>query len=115
MEQVTIEPNGTWAVPRPKGEAKPAPNGASSMDMEEFEVDVKPSVNKTPTSNRVYVPISLIGTPNTTASRDSSAPARSGSKRPAEVIDLTLSDDDDDQPPAKRQNLGPSVYTPGSW
>lgn len=82
--------------------------------MEEFEVDVKPNVNKTPTSNRVYAPISLINTPNTTASRDSSAPARSGSKRPAEVIDLTLSDDDD-EPPAKRQNLGPSVYTPSPW
>lgn len=114
MEQVTIEPNGTWAVPRPKGEAKPAPNGASHLDMEGFEADVKPNVNKTPTSNRVYAPISLINTPNTTASRDSSAPARSGSKRPAEVIDLTFSDDDD-EPPAKRQNLGPSVYTPSPW
>lgn len=111
---MTIEPNGTWAVPRPKGEAKPAPNGASHLGMEEFEVDVKPNVNKTPTSNRVYAPISLINTPNTTASRDSSAPARSGSKRPAEVIDLTLSDDDD-EPPAKRQNLGSSVYTPSPW
>ncbi|KAK1832276.1 E3 SUMO-protein ligase pli1 [Podospora conica] len=106
VEQVTIEPNGTWALPGAKRESRSLPNGSSLLDLDDFEIDVKPNMNKTPTSNRVYAPISLIGTPNTTASRDSSAPARSSSKRPAEVIDLTLSDDEDDDPrPAKRQNL----------
>lgn len=111
---MTIEPNGTWALPGAKKETKPVPNGASLFDIDDFEIDVKPDVNKTPTSTRIYAPISLIGTP-TSASRDSSAPVRSGSKRPAEVIDLTLSDDDDDPRPPKRPNLGQSVYNPGSW
>ena len=116
VEQVTIEPNGAWSVPGAKKEAKVVPNGASLFDIDNFEIDVKPNINRTPTSHRVHAPISVISTPNTTASRDSSAPARSGSKRPAEVIDLTLSDDEDDDPhPAKRPNLGQTGFHGARW
>jgi E3 SUMO-protein ligase PIAS1 len=53
------------------------------------------------------------GTPASAASQDGPTAARSSSKRPApEVIDLTLSDDD--EPPArpvKRANYGSNGYS----
>ena len=50
-----------------------------------------------------------LATPTSAASRDTSTAPRSSNKRPAtEIIDLTLSDDDDDVPvrPMKRANYG---------
>ena len=55
-------------------------------------------------------------TPSQTASREESAARSTGKRTIAQVIDLTLSDDDDDQPPRapKRSNTGQFQALPSS-
>ena len=112
VDQVTIEPNGTWAAPGAKNEPKAATKGANLYSIDDLEVVAFPGPDTLSTPTRMHAPISVTGTP-TTISRDSSAPARSGSKRPADVIDLTLSDEEDR--PVKRTNLGANGYGSGPY
>jgi E3 SUMO-protein ligase PIAS1 len=112
-EQVTIEPDGRWHTQGAQKEAK-ADTPDLSFLHDEDGVPASADVSivgawSTATPNRST---NSIGTPLTAFSRESSSmPPRSAtsSKRPAaEVIDLTLSDDDDEPirpPPAKRQNM----------
>lgn len=113
---MTIEPDGRWAVPGAKKEATPKPE-ANVVD----DDDVVVSSEGTKTANRNTTTPSLgsastpaLATPTSAASRDASAAPRSSSnKRPApEVIDLTLSDDDDvPSRPVKRTNYGTNGYS----
>lgn len=114
VEQVTIEPDGKWSVPGAKNETASAANEASLLDDDDLTVsEVFWGSNRTSTAtpNRGAAPALALGTPTNGASSTPSI-SRSGSKRPApEVIDLTLSDDD--EPPArpvKRPNYGHSVF-----
>ncbi|KAI0453243.1 hypothetical protein F5B21DRAFT_289278 [Xylaria acuta] len=120
VEQVTIEPNGQWAtqsteaVPRKSRSS----NANASIDVDD---DVSIVTDNASYSNGAYggtphtyaTPIrTFMGTPSASSREPSGAPRSGGKKRPAaEVIDLTLSSDEDDAPltrPSKKQNLGPT-------
>ncbi|OTB20550.1 hypothetical protein K445DRAFT_51314 [Daldinia sp. EC12] len=111
-EQVTIEPDGQWRIKSedPEPTRSRPPNGTKIEDDDDLSIlsDTHAFGNgATGTPSR-----SLLsgGTPNGSL-RETPNTQRSGSsKRPAEVIDLTLSSDEEDEPirPPKRQNLGPA-------
>lgn len=111
VEQVTIEPNGEWAVPGAKKEATPN-HEASYLDDDDIVVTKTAGrISTGPAQAAASTP--HLATPTSVASRDTSAAPRSSKKRPApEVIDLTLSDDDDEPPrPVKRSNHGGGYST----
>ncbi|KAH8910081.1 MIZ/SP-RING zinc finger protein [Coniochaeta sp. PMI_546] len=107
VEQVTIEPDGQWVLPAPQSEEKNRPQPEASFvdddDLVIAQVSSRQSNTATP-SRSGYA----FSTPVQGSSREgSSMPPRSttSSKRPAaEVIDLTLSDDEADARPVKRAN-----------
>ncbi|KAK4153737.1 PINIT domain-containing protein [Chaetomidium leptoderma] len=110
VEQVTIEPNGEWAVPGAKKKQVTPNHDASYVDDDEIVIsEVTKSAGRSTTApGLASMPTPHLATPTSVASRDTSAAPRSSNKRPApEVIDLTLSDDDDEPPrPVKRANYG---------
>lgn len=107
-EQVTIEPDGNWllpALPQSEEQTRPQPEASFIEDDDLVVGQVSSRQSNTATPNR---PGYVFGTPAQGSSREGSSIAapRSSSKRAAaEVIDLTLSDDDDaDVRPVKRPN-----------
>jgi len=114
IEQVTIEPNGEWAVPGAKKEATPN-HAASFVDDDDLVIsEVTKTAGRSTTAGSMPSTASPhLATPTSVASRDTSAVPRSSNKRPApEVIDLTLSDDEDEPPrPVKRANHGTGYPT----
>jgi E3 SUMO-protein ligase PIAS1 len=110
-DQVTIEPNGEWHHTQPGNEQTPRPNGhgngyADSYDDDDSEddlVDITDSRSRISAikSEAVPTPQSLARTPPLSSREASSAP-RTGNKRASEVIDLTLSDEDEPPRPAKK-------------
>ncbi|KAF3063972.1 E3 SUMO-protein ligase SIZ1 [Daldinia childiae] len=123
-EQVTIEPDGQWRVKseEPEPTRSRPPTGAKIEDDDDISIlsDTHAFGNGIPGGpigsmrNTMSTPSRSFlggGTPNG-GHRETPNTQRSGSsKRPAEVIDLTLSSDEDDEPivrPPKRQNLGPT-------
>ncbi|KAK3313400.1 PINIT domain-containing protein [Apodospora peruviana] len=115
VEQVTIEPDGKWAVPGPPAKKLKAEPQETSLNLEDdFYISemFRTPTHHTPSGTRAPVPPApaYMGTPSNGTSRDSSTMPRSSisNKRPAsEVIDLTLSSDEDEPPrPIKRTNYG---------
>lgn len=113
VDQVVIEPDGSWHSPEEPGTATLG-GVTPATDDEDDVIEIKEpgaaSVKREP------VPLSLLGLQQTPAqsreaSTTSSAAPFSGRKRPAaEVIDLTLSDDDDSPArPARRRALSGAV------
>ncbi|GAP88522.2 putative zinc finger domain-containing MIZ-type [Rosellinia necatrix] len=117
VDQVTIEPDGRWTTQL--NEAAPKKSRVSSANT---NIDIDDDISVV-TDNATYSTGGYGGTPQpfstpnrtfggrTPSSREPSGAPRSGSKkRPAaEVIDLTLSSDEDDVPitrPLKKQNMG---------
>lgn len=116
VEQVDIEPSGEWRAHGVEEEVKPEPSitpfAVDDDDLVISEVSFIGGDRSTTTPNRSAP---FIGTPTTAASRESSTLPRSGSKsnkRPiSQVIDLTLSDDDEPaQPPPKRQHYSTNGF-----
>ena len=97
-DQVTIEPNGEWSTEKDQPSKT---NGYSAQDDSDDDIIEIPRY-------RIGAIKSEFGlTPKPTAtppmiSRETSTAPKSGSKRPAEVVDLTLSDDDEPVRPAKK-------------
>ena len=100
---MTIEPNGNWTyggrdenqTPR-NGKATHHDAGSDDdlIEISDYRVtNIKAESRSTPLSATRTPPLS---------SRDSSTAPRTGSKRTSEVIDLTLSDDDEPPRPAKK-------------
>lgn len=113
IDQVTIEPNGEWAVPGAKKEVTPNQD-ASYVDDDDLVISevTKTGGRGTAAPSFASVPTPHLATPTSVASRDTSAAPRSSNKRPApEVIDLTLSDDDEPPRPVKRANHGNGYST----
>jgi E3 SUMO-protein ligase PIAS1 len=114
VEQVTIEPNGEWAVPGAKKEATPNQE-TSYLDDDDIVVSQVTKTGGRVSTGPAQAAASTphLATPTSVASRDTSAAPRSSKKRPApEVIDLTLSDDDEEPPrPMKRSNHGGGYST----
>jgi E3 SUMO-protein ligase PIAS1 len=134
IEQVTIEPDGSWHVPTPKTEERrssaSAPRDTSFIGDDDLMIaqpNAPSSSRATATPNRFYgasLGGSSIADSRETSLMPGSATSRSGTsnKRAApETIDLTLSDDDEPPPahrPAKRQNVGsenPAPYSAGEY
>jgi E3 SUMO-protein ligase PIAS1 len=101
-DQVTIQPNGEWSTD--KDPSPPRRNGYGAHDDSEDEDEL---VELTDYRDRVTAikseaaptPVSLSTPP--LPSRETSTAPRSN-KRPSEVVDLTLSDDDEPARPAKK-------------
>ncbi|KAI0440468.1 hypothetical protein F4803DRAFT_553039 [Xylaria telfairii] len=123
VEQVTIEPNGQWATQstEPVLRKSRSSNVNASIDVDD---DVSIVTDNPSYSNGGYgstphtygTPVrNFTSTPSPSSRELSGAPKSSSKKRPAaEVIDLTLSSDEDDAPltrPPKKQNFG-SVIIP---
>jgi len=127
VDQVTIEPNGVWKLPEPASDSKSRrdPSREYHADGEDFvisEVNVIGGRSHpdfaTPSRSVQSFGSHSAGTPGTTVSWESLAMTRgtTSSKRPiAQVIDLTLSSDEDDEPiarPTKRQAFAPNGSSP---
>lgn len=117
-EQVTIEPDGRWSygdgasnnTPSRGGTA--ATNGTSHYDSDDDLIDITDHRISAIKSEAVPTPQSLSNISPMPSREPSSAP-RPGSKRKSEVIDLTLSDDEEPPRPAKKVSYNNS-YTPAS-
>ncbi|KAK4992045.1 E3 SUMO-protein ligase pli1 [Elasticomyces elasticus] len=131
IEKVTVEPNGDWTPVRP--EEDPSTNGnrqpqpKASYDDDDSDDDIvevknyhprglKPEAKQSASAafNQNTPPLSS-REPSTAGS--ASRPSTNSNKRPANaVIDLTLSDDEDEQPPrpAKRHSTLHSQGTSSS-
>jgi E3 SUMO-protein ligase PIAS1 len=114
-DQVTIEPNGKWSrgnkndsqTPR---NSKAAHDTGSDDDIIEI-TDYR--VTNIKSEAAMHTPLSATRTPPL-SSRDSSTAPRTGSKRKSEVIDLTLSDDDEPPRPAKKVSYNTPSSLPDS-
>ncbi|OAQ62301.1 Zinc finger domain-containing protein, MIZ-type [Pochonia chlamydosporia 170] len=114
LENVTIEPNGHWAMKTSRDENLKS-NGTTFEDDDDLEISEISIVSRRLETPKTNTPI--IGTP-ASGGRDSSASAPRGiattsAKRPAAaVIDLTLSSDDEEptQRPRKRQNTSATGF-----
>ncbi|KAF1957550.1 hypothetical protein CC80DRAFT_46995 [Byssothecium circinans] len=99
-DQVTIEPDGQWSTDT----AVPASNTNGYDDDDESDedlVEISDYRLAAIKSEAVASPQYLMRTPPVPSRETSSAP-RTGGKRASEVIDLTLSDDDEPVRPAKK-------------
>lgn len=114
VDQVTIQPNGVWEL-HTKPETASNTNGFASDDDDDLVEITKSGDSLRMGTPRAYGTPSLGGQPASSREQSSSsvAPRSVGSvssKRPAAVIDLTSSGDEDDEPlakpAAKRQFVG---------
>lgn len=110
VEQVTIEPHGAWHHAKTDdSQDTNIPNGGAYDDNDDDEDFIEIGHLFTPKLKREDASDSIdLHTTPSTHDRIPSVP-KSSQKRPApQVIDLTISDDDDDVPsrPAKRKALG---------
>lgn len=117
LEAVTIETDGQWTMKTEPDESPiPRPQGAvgelygddeDDDDIEISEISFIPG--RSFDSPRRLT--SMSGTPTSSVSRANGV--NGNNKRPAPVIDLTLSSDDEDEPvrPAKRQNSATNGFT----
>ncbi|ORY17688.1 PINIT domain-domain-containing protein [Clohesyomyces aquaticus] len=102
-DQVTIEPNGEWTYGN-KADNQSHRNGSNSNHGDESDDDLveipdyRVSAIK---SEAVHTPLSMTRTPPL-SSREASTAPRTGQKRKSEVIDLTLSDEEEAPRPAKK-------------
>ena len=110
-EQVTIEPDGQWrpvvqgedgSADRSKTQVRASYDNDSGDDIIEVVQDSRPGKIKVEASSAA-LGIAQQTPPLSSREPSTAASGRDG-KRPSAVIDLTLSDDDDDEPrrPAKR-------------
>ena len=136
-EKVDIEPNGEWRII--KDEDDPDEHNTSSKARASYDDDFEDLVEVEQPANKpvngvkresyqpslpspISGPSLSINTPplssrEPSVAQSASSAQRSGSKRPqGAVIDLTLSDDDDDQPPrpAKRQHTNANRSQPST-
>ena len=106
IDQVVIEPTGEWSqTSEANSSARPNGNNASSDDEDLVEIKDMPRV----AAVKSEASGSFMRTPPTSSreqSTSSAAPPSTGDKRPrGQVIDLTFSSDEEDEPPRapKRQ------------
>ncbi|KAF3770445.1 hypothetical protein M406DRAFT_354454 [Cryphonectria parasitica EP155] len=124
VEQIDIEPSGRWKMHKPtEALANPEPQyDAFELDDDDLVVsEINQSRDYSTNSPNTVGPATGVLTPASGFSKEgsSSISRPGGTKRAHEVIDLTLSDEDDEessQPPSKRIQLlrsfpsGPSAF-----
>ncbi|KAJ4366889.1 E3 SUMO-protein ligase pli1 [Neocucurbitaria cava] len=98
-DQVTIEPSGEWSTEK---DTPPKRNGfnATEDDSDDDLVEIPDYRIRAIKSEAAPTPTSLSTPP--LPSRETSTAPRSGNKRTSEVVDLTLSDDDEPVRPTKK-------------
>lgn len=111
VEQVDIEPNGQWkAHGSVEEEVEPEPqHEALAIDDDDLVIsEISYVGNRGTNTPNTLAPTTSTPTPVTAASREgSSMPRSGGNKRAYEVIDLTLSEDDEPpEPPRKKVQYG---------
>ncbi|KAF2261189.1 zf-MIZ-domain-containing protein [Lojkania enalia] len=104
-DQVTIQPNGEWSQAN-KPENQTIRNGHSAAQQDDSDddddlIDITDSRISAIKNEVAHTPLSMTRT-TPLSSREASTAPRAGSKRTSEVIDLTLSDDDEPVRPAKK-------------
>ncbi|OJD23242.1 hypothetical protein ACJ73_05402 [Blastomyces percursus] len=115
IDQVTVDPDGKWHIskdddnPRPGGDPSPATDGRDD-NLIEIQDSRVVSLKQEPSTamSLHHTPPAQAGEPSSTQSASWPTP---NNKRPAsQVIDLTISDDEDEEPPrpGKRTHLQPS-------
>lgn len=118
LDQVTLDPDGTW---RPVVEKSDSQNGAIKHEYDDDSDDLVEISDYRPNGLKAETPVTPFSF-GTTPSGYSPAPGLgprvngsggAGSKRRSEVIDLTLSDEDEGPPPAKRPHYGQSTTSSG--
>jgi len=98
VDQVTIQPNGEWTLEQ---DTSPSRNDhATHNDNDEDLVEIPDYRVRSIKAEAIPTPVSLSTPPF--PSRETSAAPRSGHKRKSEVVDLTLSDDEEPMRPAKK-------------
>ncbi|KAF2787854.1 E3 SUMO-protein ligase PIAS1 [Melanomma pulvis-pyrius CBS 109.77] len=100
-DQVTVEPNGQWSNDNAKPTSRNSGYGYDKSPESDEELVEIPDYRVSAIKNEAYTPQSFAHTPPL-SSREASTAPRTGSKRGSEVIDLTLSDDDEPARPAKK-------------
>ena len=112
VDQVVIEPNGRWSQTTGSAPSPPRTNGRTSSDGEDDLVEIQDMPRLASVKREVTHEPGLIRTPPTSSREQSSssaaAPIPTSSKRSlGPVVDLTLSSDEDDDPPrlSKRQMI----------
>jgi E3 SUMO-protein ligase PIAS1 len=113
VDQVTIEPDGTWT--QNAKQASPADMNASDdedlVEIKDTRVSaIKRGNTPTPSLSSTRSPQTASREPSTSGT---TSHAGTSGKRPiSQVIDLTLSDDeDDDQPRAPKRQFNTSAYS----
>ncbi|KAI0406604.1 PINIT domain-containing protein [Xylaria palmicola] len=114
VEQVTIEPDGHWTTQSNESAPRQSrvSNANTSIDVDDdISVLSFDNLYGNGASHAFSTPTrTFMGTPSSSSREPSNAPRSGGKKRPAaEVIDLTLSSDEDNAPiarPIKKQNFG---------
>lgn len=112
MDQVDIQPNGEWQAHGPVEDSAEPESQKDAFEVEDDDLVEVGFVGRSNGSVYSAGPVMGVPTPSSGASREgSSMPRPGGTKRShAEVIDLTLSDDDEaPEPPQKR----PQYSRPG--
>ncbi|KAI9718969.1 MAG: hypothetical protein M1812_003854 [Candelaria pacifica] len=121
VEQVTIEPNGTWSQ-NAKPASPPRPHGAACNNSDDDDlVEIKGMRVTSLKNEAISTPSALTRTPPLSSREPSTASATSrppSGKRPIEqVIDLTFSDDEDEEPiraPKRQTTLNSLSSVPDS-
>ncbi|KAL4801731.1 transport protein particle component-domain-containing protein [Aspergillus unguis] len=111
VEQVIIEPDGQWSNPKDETAAAAGPGEVTPATDDDDLIEIKePGV--TPVKQESLPVLDLLQ--QTPARSREQSSTWSTNKRPAPVIDLTGSDDEDDSPvrPPKRQAVNPHRTLP---
>ncbi|CAF9906400.1 SUMO ligase siz1 [Imshaugia aleurites] len=111
VDQVTIEPNGTWSQTAGGALSPRTSNERTSSDGEEDLVEIRDLPRLASVKTEVSREPGLMRTPPISSREQSTSsapqPPSSNKRSAGQVVDLTLSSDEDDDPPRgpKRQQL----------
>lgn len=111
-DQVTISPTGEWSTQKDPSPPRRNGNTVTADDSDDDIVEIPDYRVASIKSEAVQTP-TYLSTPPMPSREPSTAP-RSGSKRTSEVVDLTLSDDDEPPRPAKKVAYRPPTNPPES-
>ena len=119
VDQVTIEPDGKWSTRSNAKSPRRSTNGHRSSDDEDDLVEIQEVPRIASIKTEASHESGMLRTPPTSSrepSTSSGAHSSGSRKRPvAQVVDLTLSDEDEDEVrlPKRRNNTGPPHEPPG--
>ncbi|KAJ4991630.1 sumo ligase [Stagonosporopsis vannaccii] len=111
-DQVTISPTGEWSTQKEPSPPRRTGSAVAADDSDDDIIEIPDYRVASIKSEAVQTP-TYLSTPPMPSREPSTAP-RSGSKRTAEVVDLTFSDDDEPPRPAKKVAYRPPTNPPES-